>query len=101
MRPRNSRLTWWSCIRQARERVYGNDREAGIRTAPGRGGRGAGAKLQVNAGHGINYRNMAFIHKIPHLLELNIGHSIVARAMFVGFEDAVREMLGLMEGYRG
>lgn len=61
----------------------------------------ATSKLQVNAGHGINYKNMAFIHKIPHLVELNIGHSIVARAMFVGFEDAVREMLGLMEDYRG
>jgi pyridoxine 5-phosphate synthase len=61
----------------------------------------ASAKLQVNAGHGINYRNMNLIHKIPHLVELNIGHAIVARAMFVGFEDAVREMLGLMENYRG
>src|SRR3954452_10344244 len=61
----------------------------------------ASSKLQVNAGHGINYRNMALIHKIPHLLELNIGHSIVARSMFVGFEDAVREMLGLMENYKG
>ena len=61
----------------------------------------AGAKLQVNAGHGINYNNMALIHKIPHLLELNIGHSIVARAVVVGFETAVREMLDLMEGYKG
>ena len=61
----------------------------------------AGAKLQVNAGHGINYNNMALIHKIPHLLELNIGHSIVARAVVVGFETAVREMLELMEGYKG
>ena len=59
------------------------------------------AKLHVNAGHGINYKNITRIHKIPHLAELNIGHSIVARAMFVGFEDAVKEMLGLMEGYRG
>jgi pyridoxine 5-phosphate synthase len=58
-------------------------------------------KMQVNAGHGINYRNMALIHKIPHLVELNIGHSIVARAMFVGFEQAVREMLVLMENYKG
>jgi pyridoxine 5-phosphate synthase len=58
------------------------------------------AKLQVNAGHGINYRNMALIHKIPHLVELNIGHSIVARSMFVGFDAAVREMLGLMDNYR-
>jgi pyridoxine 5-phosphate synthase len=58
------------------------------------------SKLQVNAGHGINYKNMTLIHKIPHLVELNIGHSIVARAIFVGFETAVREMLGLMEGYK-
>jgi pyridoxine 5-phosphate synthase len=61
----------------------------------------AGAKLQVNAGHGINYNNMALIHKIPHLLELNIGHSIVARAVVVGFETAVREMLEVMENYKG
>jgi pyridoxine 5-phosphate synthase len=57
--------------------------------------------LQVNAGHGINYRNIALIHQIPHLVELNIGHSIVARAMFVGIEAAVGEMLGLMQNYRG
>ena len=58
-------------------------------------------KMQVNAGHGINYRNMALIHKIPHLVELNIGHSIVARSVLVGFDAAVREMLGLMENYKG
>jgi pyridoxine 5-phosphate synthase len=57
--------------------------------------------LQVNAGHGINYRNIALIHKIPNLTELNIGHSIVARAFFVGIESAVREMLVLMQDYRG
>jgi pyridoxine 5-phosphate synthase len=58
-------------------------------------------KMQVNAGHGINYRNMEIIHKIPHLVELNIGHSIVARSVFVGFDAAVREMLRLMENYKG
>jgi pyridoxine 5-phosphate synthase len=58
-------------------------------------------KMQVNAGHGINYRNMVLIHKIPHLVELNIGHSIVARSVLVGFDAAVREMLGLMENYKG
>lgn len=57
--------------------------------------------LQVNAGHGINYRNIALVHKIPRLTELNIGHSIVARALLVGFETAVREMLKLMENYCG
>src|SRR5439155_472590 len=40
--------------------------------------------LQVNAGHGINYKNIALIHQIPNLTELNIGHSIVSRAMSVG-----------------
>ncbi len=63
--------------------------------------RAANFNLQVNAGHGINYRNIALIHKIPHLTELNIGHSIVARAIFVGFENAVREMLAAMENYKG
>lgn len=57
--------------------------------------------LQVNAGHGINYGNIALIHKIPHLVELNIGHAIVARSLFVGFEAAVREMLAGMENYPG
>ncbi|MEP6603993.1 MAG: pyridoxine 5'-phosphate synthase [Spartobacteria bacterium] len=57
--------------------------------------------LQVNAGHGINYKNIALILQVPHLTELNIGHSIIARAMLVGIEDAVREMLGAMQSYRG
>jgi len=57
--------------------------------------------LQVNAGHGINYTNIVLIHKIPHLTELNIGHAIVARAIFVGMGAAVREMLVAMEDYRG
>ena len=58
-------------------------------------------KLQVNAGHGINYRNIRLIHEIPHLTELNIGHSIVSRAAWVGLEAAVREMLAAMANYSG
>ena len=54
--------------------------------------------LQVNAGHGINYENIAKIRSVPHLEELNIGHSIVARAVFAGLEAAVREMLAAMNG---
>ena len=57
--------------------------------------------LQVNAGHGINYKNIALIHEIPALTELNIGHSIVARAMQVGLETAVKEMLAAMAKYPG
>ncbi len=58
-------------------------------------------KLQVNAGHGINYANIALIHKIPDLTELNIGHAIIARAVFTGLEAAVRDMLAAMKDYRG
>ncbi len=57
--------------------------------------------LQVNAGHGINYKNIVFIHQIPELTELNIGHSIISRAMWVGLETAVKEMLAAMANYPG
>jgi pyridoxine 5-phosphate synthase len=57
------------------------------------------SNLQVNAGHGINYKNIALIHQIPHLSELNIGHAIVSRAMWVGLETAVKEMLAAMANY--
>src|SRR5438094_5465159 len=62
---------------------------------------GSELKLQVNAGHGINYSNIALIHKIPHLTELNIGHSIVSRAVFVGIEIAIKELLAVMADYKG
>ena len=49
--------------------------------------------IQVNAGHGINYQNLEqLMDGVPYLHELNIGHTIVARALFVGMEQAVREM---------
>jgi pyridoxine 5-phosphate synthase len=54
--------------------------------------------LQVNAGHGINYQNIALIRKIPHLAELNIGHAIISRAIFIGLERATTEMLAAMAG---
>jgi pyridoxine 5-phosphate synthase len=53
--------------------------------------------LQVNAGHGLNYRNLPALRQVPHLVELNIGHSIVSRAIVVGLATAVREMLLVME----
>ena len=56
--------------------------------------------LKVNAGHGLNYVNLPALHRVPHLVELNIGHSIVSRAVMVGLETAVKEMLHLMENYR-
>ncbi len=57
--------------------------------------------LRVNAGHGLNYENLAALHAVPHMVELNIGHSIVSRALHAGMSAAVRDMLKLMEGYRG
>jgi pyridoxine 5-phosphate synthase len=54
--------------------------------------------LSVNAGHGINYENIHHILRIPHLVELNIGHSVVSRAILTGMETAVRQMLHLMNG---
>ena len=65
----------------------------------------AGAKqahelgLKVNAGHGLNYENLKALYQVPHLVELNIGHSLVSRAVFTGLDRAVREMLDLMQHY--
>ncbi len=59
----------------------------------------AHGSVQVNAGHGINYTNIAGILTIPHLAELNIGHSIIARSTRVGLTAAVREMKELMAAY--
>ncbi len=52
--------------------------------------------LQVNAGHGLHYHNVQEIAAIPELVELNIGHAIIARSMFTGLKDAVAEMKHLM-----
>lgn len=56
--------------------------------------------LQVNAGHGLHYHNTQAIAAIPQLIELNIGHAIVARSVFTGFQGAVREMKQLMQEAR-
>ncbi len=55
-----------------------------------------GLGIKVNAGHGINYVNIAEVRTLPHLNELNIGHSILSRAVFTGIEEAVREMKARM-----
>ena len=55
--------------------------------------------LRVNAGHGLNYTNLPFLRRVPHLVELNIGHSIVSRAVSAGLPAAVREMLELLLHY--
>lgn len=60
-----------------------------------------GLGLLVNAGHGLNYQNLPLIHRVPHLVELNIGHSIISRAITTGLPTAVKDMLDLMKDYRG
>lgn len=59
------------------------------------------AGLTVNAGHGINYQNIRLIRELPYLHELNIGHSIISRALFTGISEAVREMKALMQRQSG
>lgn len=53
--------------------------------------------LKVYAGHGLNYQNVAPIAKIPEIIELNIGHSIIARSVFVGLFNAIKEMQELIK----
>ena len=52
--------------------------------------------LRLHAGHGLTYQNVIPVAQIPHMHELNIGHSIVSRAVFVGFQTAVKEMKDLI-----
>ncbi len=52
--------------------------------------------LQVNAGHGLNYHNVQRIVDIPNICELNIGHAIIAEALFIGLEQAVKKMKALL-----
>jgi pyridoxine 5-phosphate synthase len=58
--------------------------------------RGADLGLEVLAGHGLNYTNVFRIAGVPEIVELNIGHSIVSRAVLVGMERAVRDMVALL-----
>jgi len=61
---------------------------------------GAKLGLAVHAGHGLTVRNVAPIARIPEVEELNIGHSVVSRAIFVGLEEAVRELRKVMDSAR-
>jgi pyridoxine 5-phosphate synthase len=63
--------------------------------------RGKSIDLAVHAGHGLRVGNVAPVARIPEIEELNIGHSIVSRAIFVGIENAVREMRAVMDSARG
>ena len=77
----------------------GRERELQRLMAAARQAHGLG--LKVNAGHGLNYENLPELLRVPHLVELNIGHSIVSRSIESGLTAAVREMLSLMQEYQG
>jgi pyridoxine 5-phosphate synthase len=77
----------------------GKKREAELRRLISGAKQAHGLGLKVNAGHGLNCENLSALFAVPHLVELNIGHSIVSRAVSVGMKTAVTEMLHLMAGY--
>lgn len=57
--------------------------------------------LQVNAGHGIHLENVSRLFSVKYLKELNIGHTLISRALFIGLREAVTEMKGAMSAYAG
>ena len=75
---------------------HGPDRAAELKRLTVGAAQAHALGLVVNAGHGINYVNIPEVRTIPHLHELNIGHSIISRALFTGIEEAVREMKARM-----
>jgi pyridoxine 5-phosphate synthase len=79
---------WAACKGRSGDRALERERQRLRDAAHEAGGRG----LRLHAGHGISYANVAELLALPLLRELNIGHSIVSRAVLVGMERAVREM---------
>lgn len=73
------------------------DRQRELRALTAAAEQAHGLGLQVNAGHGLNYRNLPAFLAVPHLHTLNIGHSIVSRAVFFGMRQAVADMVRLLQ----
>jgi len=74
--------------------------EKGKGTVPHPGSRATGRELglRIHAGHGLNYENIFPLLNIPGIIEFNIGHSIISRAIFVGIARAVQEMKRIISG---
>ena len=53
--------------------------------------------MKVNAGHGLNYKNLQQILKLPYLNELNIGHAIIAESVFIGLDDAIKKIKRIID----
>jgi pyridoxine 5-phosphate synthase len=58
---------------------------------------GQSLRLEINAGHGLNYKNVQRIAALPQIGEMSIGHAIISRAVFVGLDQAVKEMIALVK----
>src|SRR5690606_33250996 len=78
------------------ELLHGKQRDDEIERLRSAISKGIGHGLRVNAGHGLHYGNVQAIVKLPGLAELNIGHAIVAQAIFDGWEKAVGDMKALL-----
>lgn len=72
--------------------TLGAEREAETQRLIAAAERGHALGIEVHAGHGIQIDNLADLNRVPHLSELNIGHTLISRAVFIGLEAAVREM---------
>jgi pyridoxine 5-phosphate synthase len=79
---------------------FGKAREAEIAKLKAAAELGHSLGLQINAGHGLTTLNLPDLFTVPHMAELNIGHHIVSRALFVGMREAVKEMLEVMKRYK-
>jgi pyridoxine 5-phosphate synthase len=77
--------------------TLGGERAAELQRLIAAGSQAAALGLQVNAGHGITTENLPPLLAIPQLAELNIGHHIISRALTLGLEGAVREMMSAMQ----
>ena len=80
---------------------FGDERTAEVARLKAAAELGHSLGLQINAGHGLTTKNLPDLLGVPHLHELNIGHHIVSRAVFIGLRAAVQEMLAAMTGYEG
>jgi hypothetical protein len=98
--PRRPARRWWKSIPAVTPMRPRRRNPARTATHHAGGRTGVSLGLAVNAGHGLHYHNVQAIAALPGVEELNIGHAIVAQAIFVGWENAVREMKRLMKTSR-
>ena len=77
--------------------AYGNETEAELARIIASVELAKSLGLKVNAGHGLNYQNVGQIAQIPDIEELNIGHGIIARAVFTGLDEAIREIKTIIQ----